>query len=53
MCRYFVGVICVLILLCYLIGIDDEDMAVADGAADDSMPPLEEDDDSAKMEEVD
>lgn len=35
-----------------IIGIDEDELPVED-AAEEEMPPLEEDDDSAKMEEVD
>merc|ERR1712121_436974 len=39
-------------MVCLGLGIDEDDMPTEE-AAEDEMPPLEEDDDSAKMEEVD
>lgn len=34
-------------------GIDEEDMPVDEAAGADEIPPLDDEDDSAKMEEVD
>lgn len=34
-------------------GIDEDELPAEEATADDEMPPLEDDDDSAKMEEVD
>jgi len=39
-------------MVCLGLGIDEDDMPTED-TAEEEMPPLEEDDDSAKMEEVD